>query len=94
MEIQEIVITRSDALSVLSTDPYWEQLDEALTGLVERLGHGMSLEVEIQAVRFPKDYKATLGGEGDYLPNSRGHNGRVKFLDPAGGTFNFPSQKS
>ena len=83
MEIKKIIITRSDASSVLSTGPYLEQLDEALTGLLKRLGHGRSLEVEIQVVRFfPEDYKATLGEEGDYLPNFRGRGGLVNFLDP------------
>ena len=94
MEIQKIIITHSDALSFLPTDPYWERLDEALTELVKRLGHGRSLEVEIQAVRFPKDYGATLGREGDYLSGFRECSGRVKVLDPKGGNFSFPFQKS
>ena len=94
MEIQKIIITRSDALSVSSTGTYWEQLDEALTELVERLGRRRSLKVEIQAVRFPEDYKATLGREGDYLQKFRGLSGKVKFLNPKEEPLTFPLLES
>ena len=90
MEIQKITITRSDALGDFSTDINWELLDKALASLAMRLGRERSLKVEIQAVRLPADYGATLAMEGDYLPEFRRHNGRVKFLDPKGANFSFP----
>ena len=93
MEIQKITITRSDALGGFLTDINWELLDKALASLAKRLGRERSLEVEIQAVGFPEDYRATLATEEKYLPKFRKRNGRVKFLDPTGKIFSFPSQK-
>ena len=91
-EIQKIIITRSDALRYFTTNSYWEDLDAGLTSLVKQ---GRSLEVEIQAAGFPEVFGVALGREGDYLPNFRKHSGgRVKFLDPTGGIFKFPSRKS
>ena len=91
MEIQKITITRSDALRDSPANINWKLLDKALASLAKRLGRERSLEVEIQAVRLPAGYGATLVSEEYYLPEFRQHNGRVQFLDPTGKIFSFPS---